>query len=302
MSADNYWKRLYISPGMIVLNSFYYFFGRFTGVFIYFFPALFILILFIFQKKTMEDWIILSSIILSILFFIIVTSDNYFGGSGSVGNRYFMSLFPFFFFLGFKNRIFKYSLLPVFISVFFLSGVYTDSFHHSRSQRVAGLSFPIKLFPPEKTQYQCLPTNENPRAFGRVVRDGAKKFQVYFLNDNYWKIEKEDFFWTWPNPDNDLELFLTSPEKVKEFKVALENIPVKNRVCFQIEHKKKKINMKPSQSHILRFSKIEGFKIHDKYLYYIRIKSRESYCPHFEDPYNDDKRVLGVKTHISLVY
>ena len=33
------------------------------------------------------------------LFYILITPDNYFGGGGSLGNRYFLNIFPFFFFL-----------------------------------------------------------------------------------------------------------------------------------------------------------------------------------------------------------
>ncbi len=299
MSADNYWKRFYISPKVAILNLFYYFFGRFTGMFIYFSPAFFLFILFFFQRKIPEDWLILFAIIISSLVFILIAPENYFGGCGSVGNRYFLTLFPLFFFLGYKNRIFKFSLLPLFISILFLSGVYIDSFYHSTYTRYAGLSFPIKMFPPEKTQYQTLQTNENPRAFGKLLRHGQEKYWVHFLNDNFHSIEGNSF---WTNSNRELELFLATPKRVKKFEVELTNSPVKNRAFIQIESKKKRVNLNPYQVGIITFKKVNGLRVRERYVYHIKVKSSKSFCAYFNNPANNDKRILGVKIHIGVVY
>ena len=300
MSIDNYKKRFFLSGEVAVLNLFYYFFGRFTGMFIYFFPALFILIFFFYQRKEREDWFILGAIIAGILVFILFLDPvNYFGGSGSIGNRYFMTLFPLFFFLGFKHRKFKFLIIPVIIALIFLSGVYMDMSYHSSFSRYAGLSFPIKLFPPEKTQYDKLPTNENPRAFGRLIYDGDTKYWVYFLNDNYHPINENSF---WTNSSKELELFLATEKEASEFIFMLKNIPEQNKVQIRIENQKKEIFLNPEQSASKRFRKIRGLRMNNRYVYYIKIKSKESFCPYFHDPEEEDKRILGVKVHIGIKY
>lgn len=297
MSADNYWERFFLSSKMFVLNCFYYVFGRFTGMFIYFFPAFFILLLFIFQRKIPEDKFILASIISAILVFVILDPGNYFGGSGSVGNRYFLCIYPLFFFLGFRNRVFKFSLLPVAVAIMLLSGVYVDSLFHSIYARSAGLSFPINLFPAEKTQYQTLPSNENPRAFGRLVRDGQRKAWIHFINDNFWPIEENSF---WTNGDETLELFLAVPKDFKEFRVLLQNNPLPNTVTVQIENQVKKVRLKAEQETFVTFKNLNGLEIKDRHVYYIKIKSDKSYCPYFSNPDNEDKRLLGVNVHIGF--
>jgi len=306
MSADNFWERFYISPRILVMNSFYYFFGRFTGMFIYYFSAFFVLILFIFQRKSREDWFVLAAIIFSILFYLIVTSGNYFGGGGSVGNRYFLSIFPLFFFLGHKNRIFKFSLLPVFAALIFLSGTFLDGHHHSATARLTGISFPQNLFPPEKTQYQPLPTNEDPRAFGKIVGRGENKYWLYFLNDNFNKLEGDQF---WTDGTKKMEVFLVSQKRVKKFEILLENNrgknidwKSKNKVWIKLEHHKKVFLMKADTNHKINFKNISGLKIKNKYIYYFQIKCSEYYCPFFEDPGNDDRRKLGVRIQIGLIY
>ncbi len=297
MTADNYWERFFLSPKIVILNMFYYFFGRFTGIFIYFFPAVFILILFFFQRKIPEDWFVLAAIIVASLVFIILDPTNYFGGSGSVGNRYFLSIFPLFFFLGYRDRIFKYALFPVVIAIIFLSGTYLDSLYQSTFARTAGMSFPIRLFPAEKTQYQTLQSNENPRAFGRLVRDGNRKAWVHFINDNFWPIEENSF---WTNGDKTLELFIAIPEQFKEFQVMVKNNPLPNTVTIQIEHQMKKIRLAGDQETTVKFKNLNGLDTKERNVYYVKIKSDQSYCPYFSDPDNEDKRVLGANIHIGF--
>jgi hypothetical protein len=297
MTADDYWQRFYLSPHMALLNVFYFVFGRFTGIFIYFFPAVFILLLFFFQPKIPEDWFMLTAIIAAILIYLLLDPGNYFGGCGSVGNRYFLNIFPLFFFLGFKNRIFKFSLIPAAVSLIFLSGVYADSLHHSTPVRTAGMSFPIRLFPPEKTQYQTLQPNENPRAFGQLLRHGQRKYWVHFLNDHYWPVE-EDAFWTHSNLT--AELFIAVPGEFKEFEVMIKNNPLDSNVTIQVEHQRKVLHLLPNQQAEVRFKNVNGLRIKNRRIYLVKVRSERSYCPNFADPDNEDRRRLGVNVHIGF--
>ncbi len=301
MSSDNYWDRFFISPEIVGLNLFYFIFGRFTGMLIYAFPALFVLILFFFQRRSREDWWILAAIFIGILFFIIVTPDNYFGGSGSVGNRYFLSMLPFFFFLGYRDRNLRLNWIPLLVALIFLPGVHMDAVHHSTYARSTGLSFPIRFFPPEKTQYQVLQTNENPRAFGRLVRDDQKKYTVHFLNDNFWPLEENSF---WTHGKKAAELFAAIPGPVRTFRVKFKNTPRENRVTFQVEHFRKELKLKPNQEFVLnvdcrRFG-IRGLSMKHRWIYYFRVRSHSEYCPFFSNSSLEDRRNLGVQVHIGF--
>lgn len=296
MSTDNYWSRFYLSPAIVLLNMFYYIFGRFTGMFIYFFPAFFLMLLFFIQKKTPEDWFLLTAIIVAILFYILVTPDNYFGGGGSLGNRYFFNIFPLFFFLGYRGRIYKFALLPVFAAVIFLAPIFMNGMFHSAFPRYPGLSFPIKFFPAEKTQYATLPSNTNPRAFNRRI---AGKYTLFFLNDNYNPIEGEAF---WTHADNELELFLLAPDRVRMFTFQLKNIPLDNRIRLQVEHKSKTVFIAAGDVRNVTFSHVPGLRIANRFLYHIKIKSSSYYSPFFADAKTLDRRLLGVQAQIELGY
>ncbi|MBN2398896.1 MAG: hypothetical protein JXI33_01000 [Candidatus Aminicenantes bacterium] len=296
MSSDNYWNRYYLSPVIALLNLFYYVFGRFTGMIVYFPSALFLFLLFFFQKKKPDDWFLMAAISAAILFYVLVTPDNYFGGGGSLGNRYFFNVFPLFFFLGYRDRVFKFSLLPVFVAVVFLAPVYMDGMLHSATPRLPGTYFPTKLLPPEKTQFSTLPSNTNPRAFNRRI---GNKYTLFFLNDNFNPLEGELF---WSYADKELELFLLAPKAVKTFHVQLKNIPLANHVRFQVEHKIKKVFLAADSVREITFSHIPGLRINQRYLYHIKVKSQRSHCPYYANTHLLDQRWLGVQTHIELGY
>lgn len=301
MSFDNYWNRIRLTPRIILNNVFYFLFGRFTGMFIYFSSAFFLLTLFFFQRKEPDDWFVFSAIVITSLVFVTLAPDNYFGGSGSIGNRYFFNIFPIFFFLGFKNRLFKFTLAPALISLVFLSGIYFDSHYHAATPRYAGLSFPINLFPPEKTQYLSLPTNENPRAFGQHIRTGASSYQLFFLNDNFHTVEGDHF---WSKGSLTCELFLVAEGQPKTFEITLETKARDNRITFSIDHIARNLMLQPGRNYTIRFDHIDGLPIGtERRIYHIRIKSSRSSIGAFENPETDrDGRDLGVKTQITLTY
>ncbi len=300
MSFDNYWDRFFLTPHVVINNMFYFLFGRFTGMFIYFCSAFFLLVLFFFQPKEPEDWFVFAAIVTVILVFILLAPDNYFGGSGSIGNRYFFGIFPLFFFLGFKNRNFRFNLVPLVMALVFLPSIYMDSFHHATTARLSGISFPINLFPPEKTQYLSLPTNENPRARAQLIRSGDKKYQIFFLDDNYHTIENNAF---WTNGSREVELLMVTPQKVKTFEITLNTRKGRNRVSFAIENKKKTMRLEPGRNYTFRLKKLDGIMMKGRYIYHVRVKSSQFYRGVIDNPEHDpDQRNLGVKTHIAIVY
>lgn len=296
-TMDDYIQRMYLTPKVAALNIYYYFFGRFTGMFIYFFPAFFLLVIFFYQAKIPEDWFILAAITSSILIAcILFAADSYFGGSGSVGNRYFLNIFPFFFFLGLKNRGFRLSFLMVFAAVIFLAPTFMDGLFYSYRPRMAGMGFPVKHFPVEKTQYLHLPTNENPKARNLDV---AGKYRIYFINDGFHLLEGERF---WTIGGRSVELLLLAPQPVKRFHVTLKNHPKQNRVSCRVEDRTQRLGMGPDGTKLLEFRGPGGLRVARGYLYHIVIKSSGSYCPYFEESGSEDGRHLGVNVHIEPEY
>ena len=100
MSADGYLKNaLSFSPALIPVNFLYFIFGRFSGMAWYFFPAVLALIFFLLGKKSLDRWLLLVAIFGEIMIYVVLMPDNFGGGGGSLANRYFMGIYPLFFFL-----------------------------------------------------------------------------------------------------------------------------------------------------------------------------------------------------------
>ena len=77
----------------MLYNWAYFFIGRYSGLAIYFFPMLFALLYFLFAKKNGITNAVYIAGWVGILTYMIGLPWNYFGGSGTIGNRYLMSPF-----------------------------------------------------------------------------------------------------------------------------------------------------------------------------------------------------------------
>jgi hypothetical protein len=87
-------------PWDIVVHDLYFFHvGRFSGIAIYFFPAVVAVALFAFGPKKSWQWMVLALATFECLLLIVWMPVNYFGGGGTLGNRYFLNIYPLYFFL-----------------------------------------------------------------------------------------------------------------------------------------------------------------------------------------------------------
>lgn len=301
MSADDYWERFYISPRLVASNLFYYFFGRFSGLFVYFFFSVMALVLFFFRKKSLQEWTIFCAIACAILFFIAII-PNYFGGSGTVGNRYFMTIYPLFFFLIHQISIKpKHLLIPAAAGTLFVMPILADSMYMSATPRYAAISGLARFFPPEKTLYQSLPTNENYRAFGRWYGEQPHRFQVFFINDNFRIADKENVFWTQPNPEHQLEAFLVSKEPVQEWSLQIANFPLDNQLRIRIDDQTKRLSLPPrGEATVCIRPQFTPLKVGDAYVSHLIIRSASDFVPYLADINNPDLSHRGVAVRITI--
>jgi hypothetical protein len=305
MTADGYAQKHLLPAKFIPYNLFYYFFGRFTGVTWYFFPALLFLILFFIEKKKLLQWLIFLAAFTEILIYIVLMPDNYAGGGGALANRYFLSIYPLFLFLPLAKRNIKDLALCWVVAAFFISPILVSPSSHSHYPSMHAKKFPFKALPVEMTLVNNLPTNTNPNAFRQEVGIPPHIGWLHFLDDNFNPRQKESLeekrgFWT--RGPYTAEMILKTYYPVERLDFHLLNNPrMRNEITIQLGRKKKRITLGTKQRGTLSFSPVKAFKIKALHLYRIKIGASKGSIPYYEIETSAERRFLGVFFEIDIV-
>jgi hypothetical protein len=306
MTTDGYSARVALPIGEAIrigaCNVFFYFFGRFTGVMWYFFPAVLFLLLFLRSRKDLDHWLILGAALAQILVYIIMMPDNYGGGGGSLANRYFMNIYPMFLFLPAVKISRREIVAPWAMAVFFLAPILFTPLQTSASSSIHAKKFPFTLLPVEYTLINDLPTNTTPASYRQQWGHPLKPDQfLYFLDDNYHpKHQNEDGWWTWGDKKADMILRTAFP--VKEIVVHLLNNPRSgNKITVTMDGRTQTIILEPLQKGLLRFRPGDGFRIKHSHQYRFKVQAAKGAIPFHENPKSDEERNLGVFFELELL-
>ena len=303
MTSENYFQRFLIPPRFILYNIYYYFFGRFTGMAWYFFPALLALLLFFRAKRRFHDWLTLAALAGGILIYIVLTPEFYGGGGGTLANRYFLNIYPLFFFLPAEKKSWRQVALIWLIAAIFISPILVSPFRSSARPATHAKKFPIKALPLEMTQVNHFPTNTNPDAFRVHIwpdKPHPQREFLHFLDDNFHpKLEPSGI---WTRGDRTCEFILKTYYPLREVGVRLLNNPrSNNEITVKVEGRTQKVILQSKQWGTLRFPVGNGFQVEQRYHYRIKIKAAKGSIPYLEDPAGLERRYLGVFFELELV-
>ena len=302
MTSEGYFSRMLIPVKFIFFNIFYYFFGRFTGLAWYFFPTLLFLYLFFRGRRGAgrEHWLLFAALILEILIYIVFMPTNYGGGGGSLANRYFLNIFPLFFFLPPIVPRTKHLALTWTFAAVFIAQILLIPFQSSANPAAHAKRFPIKALPLELTLYNEYPTNTNPDGFRVPFGVGPNKGVAYFLDDNFHR--RSEAGGTWTRGDKTLEMILKTQFPVSAIVFRLTNNPRRdNRITVRVDGRKRTLVLQPGESGTLEFPVKTGFKIVSNYLHRVRIGAAKDSRPYFEEEKSAERRNLGVFFEIEFV-
>lgn len=296
MSSAGYTEKHLLPVKFAFLNIFYYFFGRFTGVTWYFFPAILALFLFFMRRKELDQWLLFITLSGGILIYVVLMPDNYAGGGGAMANRYFLNIYPLFLFLLPPKRNIKEVALCWAMAALFLSPILTNPILHSHYPATHAKKLPFKALPVELTLVNNFPTNTNPSARRQSV--GMKYSWLHFLDDNFIPrqpdsaLEQKGF---WTRGNHTAEMILKTWYPIKKLTVHLLNNPrMRNTITVKVGGEKKKITLGIRQRGVLEFTSLKPFQMKATHLYKIKIKASKGSIPYFENEQSREKRFLGV--------
>ena len=304
MTSDGYAEKHLLPAKFIPYNLFYYFFGRYSGITWYFFPAFLFLILFFTNRKELVQWLIFMAVFAEIFIFIVLMPDNYAGGGGALGNRYFLPIYPFLLFLAPTKQKIKYLVICWIMAAFFIAPILISPFFHSHYPSTHVKKFPIKALPIEMTLVNNFPTNTNPYAFRQEVGTHPNIGWLHFLDDNFYprlkesEVEKKGF---WTRGSFTAEMVLKTYYPVKRLDFQLLNNPrMRNEISVKVGRKNKKITLGTKQRGTLSFFPVKAFKIKSLYLYRIKISASKGSIPYYESETSKERRFLGVFFEIDI--
>jgi hypothetical protein len=175
-----------------LLNLGYFWVGRFAGVVPYFFPAAWAVLLFLIRgPRSTPGWLALLSLLVSYVFWIAYIPDNWYGGGGTVGNRYFTSLLPLAVLLIPRGREVAFTLLGLAGGAVFVGPLFRDPFEQALRPGIHATREPFLHLPPELTMLNDLSVfTEGWRKkvpfgdpLGRGQPADPKAYWLYFLDD-----------------------------------------------------------------------------------------------------------------------
>ncbi len=111
-------------------NLRWYFVGRYSGLIAYFPPAVFAMVAFLAgaRRRPLWQWLVFGSAVAQILLFVISLPHTWFGGGGSVGNRYFMGAYGIFLFMLPPIASVAVSIVPWLIAGLFIAKLVLNPF------------------------------------------------------------------------------------------------------------------------------------------------------------------------------
>ncbi len=296
MSSEGYTEKHLLPVKFVFYNLFYYFFGRFTGLTWYFFPAILALILFVMGAKRIYQWFLLIAIFGGIFIYIVLMPDNYAGGGGTMGNRYFLTIYPLFLFLPHLKMKPRHIALCWVMAAVFIAPILTNPLLHSHYPATHAKKAPFKWLPLEMTLVNNFPTNTNPSARRQPI--GIKYSWIHFLDDNFIPRQEEselEKFGFWTRGSHTAEMILKTYYPIKSLTVHLLNNPrMRNDITVKVGREKKKITLGQNQRGTLTFTSLKPFQIKAIHLYRIKIGASKGSIPYFEDELSQEKRYLGV--------
>jgi hypothetical protein len=309
MARDEAMTDVILDPGVfwtnLRANLAYFFVGRYSGLVAYFFPAVFALLAFAAARRSRKPWqyLVLAGGLAQILLFVISVPYTYFGGGGSVGNRYFMGAYGVFLFLLPPITRTWVALVPWIVGACFTAQLTLNPFASSFQPGEYAKHAPLRWLPVELTNVNDLPINTNAARvrvwFGDNPGVGDPGFQIYFLDDYAYDREADKSFWV--KGESRAEFLIKTDRPMRRAELTFTAGPVATDVRVSLGGRTQRFRLEPAASRQVSIALDEGFPYLGRYVWVASVSSSSGFSPIFHDDLATDTRYLGVRVKPVLV-
>ena len=290
------------------MNALYAFVGRNSGLLAYFFPAVFGMIALAFVRRDRQpwQWFVLVGVLAHLLVFIVTLPYTYFGGGGSVGNRYFMGVYGTCLFFLPSWRSWRLPSVMWLVGGLFMAKLILNPFYTSIRPGEHGKAGPLRLLPVELTNVNDLPLRTDRSRvmiwYGETATNPG--FQVYYLDDNSYLRELDASFWT--RGGTRAEIIVKVPGEsvrslpVRRLHLTLQAGPVATDVEVRIGGRRERVSLPAGATREVSLPLGPGVPYKSDravpaYSWVVSISSSTGFTPRLFDPESQDVRYLGVR-------
>ncbi len=287
-------------------NLGYFWIGRFGGALAYFLPAVVAALLFLaVGPRERAGWLALVAVAASWIAYIWIIPDNWYGGGGAVGNRYFLSLLPAFFFVVSRRSSRWVAASGVAGAFVFLTSVLLSPVRHSIRPGEHATGPAYEALPAELTMLNDLSafteTWRKKRPFGFVGNAerpaDADAFFLYFLDDGTYGKEEwagRPGFWLRGGARAEIVVRAFDLLPVARVRLRLWGGPLGDMVDARLGALSERVRLSPGERREIELVAGRGVAYYDTYLHVLRLRSRRG------GPLADGRRV-GAFVEPSLV-
>jgi hypothetical protein len=290
-------------------NLGYFWGGRFAGALPYFFPALMALVLFlVLGPRDAQGWLSALALLASYLFYLLAIPDNWYGGGGTVGNRYFLNLLPLALFLVPRGREWWVAVPGALMGGLFVLPILGAPLRHSLHPGEHTLAGVFRFLPPELTMLNDLSIFTDPwrkkQPFG-FMGDSHKgwpadpsAYNLYFLDDGtYGKETRGDIEGFWLRAGGDAEIVLRALDikPVRRIVVETTGGPLGDVVTARLGSQGESLTLAAGEGRAMALAPGPGFPYYETFLYVLRMRSTVQ-----DVPPDAHGRLLGAFVRIRL--
>jgi hypothetical protein len=267
--------------------------GRYGGVVPYFFPVAVAVLLFLLAgPRTPEGWLALLALVVSWLFYIWLIPDNWYGGSGTLGNRYFLNVLPLGMLLVPRGRERIFAALGA-LGLVFVLPMFGSPVKHALDPGEHAKHPPFQMLPAEVSMLNDLAVFGEPwrkkRPYGDMSRDPSA-YYLYFPDDGaFGKEERADESGFWLRGNAAAEVFLRAQEPIRRLTLRLTGGGRGDVVTIRLGGVSETVTLGPNESKEVVFAPALGFPYKDTFVHVLKFTSTRA----SRSPEGSDTRELG---------
>lgn len=297
-------------------NVWYFLVGRYGGLVPYGFPGIVCVLLFLAAPRGRPawQWLALASSLAMAVLLLIYMPNTFSGGGGPIGNRYYLSMYPWLLLL---VPPFRRSVVPLAAAVgglLFVGPIVVSPIAAAGTSGYYANTGPLRSLPIELTTLNDLPVAARADR-ARLAIGGDPPTRAYFPDDNAFSVEDGGF---WIRGAARADVILRAPARTRDdgrveslriayLDVELQNGGAANSVSVDAGAEEKTVSLAPLETGRLRVAMPDGVPYQPwtfpvNYTYVVSISSAAGFVPALQSPDSADARLLGAFVRLAPVY